>query len=320
MTGGRIEGIILAAGRGTRMRPLTDHLPKPLLPVTGMPMLDIAAEKLLRCGATRLHINLFHLGSMIREYAGARGWPVVFHEEDELLDTGGGIGNMSGDLDEADHILLHNGDVLTSFGFSEALEYHIGRQSLVTMILMDPAEGHLTPPAAVTVDRAGAVLDIGHSPPHGSLSLGYTGMAVISGEALRFFPREEKGLIPVLLEMISARPGSVTGFNASSMEDPVWGEIGSPRSYLDLHRRIMLEKVHFDGMIPPPPIPLRVGDGSSIDPAAEWKGFLDVGRGARIEGNTLLEDCVLLDGAVVLSGARLSNAVVFGEEVLEVEN
>lgn len=319
MAGGRIEGIILAAGKGTRMLPLTGLIPKPLLPVTGVPLLEIAAEKLLRSGASRLHINLFHLGEMIKEYAGRKGWPVVFHEEEELLDTGGGIGNMAGDLRDADHILLHNSDVLSSFGFDEALEYHIGQKAMVTMILMRPEGGGRTPPAAVTVDAGGIVLDIGPFPPDGSRTLGYTGMAILAGDALEYFPREKKGLVPVLLEMISGRPGSVAGFDASTRRDTAWGEIGSPLSYLDIHRMIMLEKVLFDETIPPPPLPLRAADRSSIDPGAEWAGFLDVGNGARIEGNTFLEDCVVLEGAVVRNGARLRSAIVYDDKVLEVD-
>ncbi len=327
MTGGKIEGIILAAGKGTRMLPLTGKLPKPLLPVTGVPLLEILADKLLRSGVSRLHINLFHLGDMIREYAGGKDWPVLFHEEKELLDTGGGIGNMAPDLRDADHVLLHNGDILSSFSFDEALEYHIGRKAMVTMILMEPEMGGRTPPAAVTMNAGGDVLDIGPSPPAASTegastAMGYTGMAVLSGDALEYFPREKKGLVPVLLEMISHSPGSVAGFNASaisSSDETAWGEIGSPQSYLDIHRRIMLEMVRFDRAVLPSTVPLRTGEGASIDPGARWAGFLDVGKGALIEGNTFLENCVVMDGAVVRDGTRLSSVIVYDDQVLEVE-
>ena len=190
---------------------------------------------------------------------------------------------------------------------------------MVTMILMNPGDGVRTPPPAVAVTTGGEVLGIGTVPPDGSTALGYTGMAIISGEALGYFPREKKGLVPVLLEMISDRPGSVAGFDASSTDAAVWGEVGSPSSYLDIHRRIMIEKILFDGAVQPPAMPLRTGAGSSVDPGAEWAGFLDVGNGARIEGNTLLEDCVVLDGAVVRNGTRLRSAVVYDDEVMEVE-
>jgi NDP-sugar pyrophosphorylase family protein len=72
-------------------------------------------------------------------------------------------------------------------------------------------------------------------------------------------------------------------------------------------------------MIPPPPLPVRAGDGSSIDPGARWNGFLDVGKRARIEGNTILEDCVVMEGAVVRGGARMRSAIIYDNGVLEVE-
>ena len=81
----------------------------------------------------------------------------------------------------------------------------------------------------------------------------------------------------------------------------------------------MLERVRFDGTVPPTPMPLRTGEGTSIDPGTEWAGFLDVGKDALIEGNTFLEDCVVMDGAVVQNGKRLNSAIVYGDKVLEVE-
>jgi NDP-sugar pyrophosphorylase family protein len=81
----------------------------------------------------------------------------------------------------------------------------------------------------------------------------------------------------------------------------------------------MIEMVRFDRTVPPTPMPLRAGEGSSIDPGARWNGFLDVGNNARIEGNTSLEDCVVMEGAVVSSGARLRSAIVYDSDVLEVE-
>ncbi len=333
MAAGRIEGIILAAGKGTRMLPLTNLTPKPLLPVAGVPVLEAAAGKLLGSGAERLHVNLFHMAAAIREYAEGRDWPVTFHEEERLLDTGGGIGNMAAGLREAEHVLLHNGDIVSSFDFTGALEFHSERGAVVTLILM-PSDGSVrTPPASVTIDGEGSVVDIGRAAPaggpaadgkerNGRAILGYTGMAVISGEALDSFPRGRKGLVPVLLEMITNRPGSVMGFDASAGGPPhgaAWGEIGSPASYLDLHGRILLEGTGFAGIDPVGPIPLRAGEGASIDPRARWAGFLDVGRKAVIEADTFLENCVVLEGAVVRRGTRLKSAILYDDRALEVK-
>jgi NDP-sugar pyrophosphorylase family protein len=121
MRGQVTEAIILAAGFGTRMRPLTDVTAKPLLPVAGVPAIEIAAARLLRAGARRLHVNLHHHGVAVRAFAESKGWPAVFHEEREILDTGGGIGNMAGALGTDGPILLHNGDAVTSIRYDKAL-------------------------------------------------------------------------------------------------------------------------------------------------------------------------------------------------------
>lgn len=321
MSGQVADAIILAAGYGIRMRPVTDAVPKPLLPVAGVPAVEIAAARLLRAGARRLHINLHHQGPAVRAFAESRGWPSVFHEERKLLDTGGGIGNMAGSLGTGGPILLHNGDVITSIGYGKAVDLHRERGALVTMIVMRTADPLRTPPGAVSVDAEGSVTGIGPRTPAGGgpPEFGYCGLAVIDPAALERFPRgRPEGLVPILLRMIADRPGSVTAFDASAgPEAPAWGEIGTPRSYIEIHRRILVGRERFDRLVPAPSIPLRLGENARIEPGARWTGFLDVGGGSVIESGAELEDCVVLGGTVVRTGARLRGAVVFPGGVLE---
>lgn len=313
------EGVILAAGFGTRLAPLTREIPKPLLPVAGIPAIEIAAAALFRGGAGTLHINLHHRGDLVREFVERRGWPAVFHEEPEILGTGGGIGAMVGAFAGTGPILLRNADAVTSIGYGGALVFHRDRGALVTMILLPAGRPGHAPPAAVSVDPGGFVTGIGAGSGPGSPAFGYTGLAVIEPAALWHFPRgRPEGLVPVLLRMIAARPGSVAGFDASAAADDVeWGEIGTPASYLDMHRRILVDRSRFDPLIPPPPLPLRVDAGARVDPDTVWRGFLDVGPGAVIERGAELEDCVVLGGSSVGTGVRLRGAVVFPGGVLE---
>jgi len=90
---GPSSAMILAAGLGTRMRPLTDTCPKPLLPLLGRPMIDLALDHAERAGVRRAVVNLHYLGGMIREHLAGRSAPeILFSEEQpEILDTGGGI-------------------------------------------------------------------------------------------------------------------------------------------------------------------------------------------------------------------------------------
>lgn len=325
-----IEGIVLGAGFGTRMLPLTGEIPKPLLPVAGVTPLEIAARRLMRAGARRIHVNLHHLGGEIRGLAQRQGLDPVFHPESDLLGTGGGIGAMADGLAAAETILLHNGDVVSSIDFRAALLHHARSGALVTLVLLRPGRPERTPPAAVTLAGDGAVTGIDSGPRQaraGERRLGYTGLAVLDAEALDFFPRRgrqgpaavKKDLVPVLLEMIERRPGSVAGWEAGASGDAAaWGEIGTPAAYLDIHRRILVEKTLFDPLIPPPPLPLRAGPGAKIDPGASWNGFLDVGRNALIEKGSRLEDCVVMDGATVRSGSVLRAAVVYRGGAVEV--
>ncbi len=328
---GTIAGVILAAGHGTRMHPLTDAIPKPLLPVLGVPLLEIIIQRLLGAGAAMIHANLYHLADRIAEYAGRRDWPVTFHRETELLGTGGGIGNIGAHLPPCDLILLQNGDILSNIDFGAAISRHQGSGALVTMIVVPAAVGSAAndaetdafrrPPPSVRVNDGGFVTAVGASPETDGepAELGYTGMAVLSPAALEYFPRGEPGgLVETIQAMTAERPGAVAAYNPATRGNEFhWGEIGSCGGYLDLHRRILVEKTLFDPLLPPPPLPLHVGDGSTIDPGAGWRGFLAVGSNATIERNVILEDCVVLDGTFVASGSSHRRAVLFPEGIIE---
>ena len=267
-----MAGVVLAAGEGRRMRPLTRSRPKAALPVLGRPAIGIVCEKLLRAGAASIHCNLFHLGDLLERETEGRGWPLTFHRERELLGTGGGIGNMARDLEAYDLVLLHNGDIVSNIDLERAVAHHSERGGLFTMVLVDSG-----PPASVSCDPDGAVTGIGGDVGDGGL--GYTGIALFDPAALDFFPRNEPGgLVECLRAMMRSRPGSVVGYDASA--GALWDEIGSPERYLELHRRILVGRDRFDPLLEPPPLPLHVPEGASVEPGAEWRGFLSVEDGA----------------------------------------
>jgi NDP-sugar pyrophosphorylase family protein len=306
-----VSGVILAAGYGERMLPLTAEIPKALLPVLGTPLLEILVGKLMRDGAREIHCNLFHLHERIERFAAGKGWPLRFHRESELLGTGGGIGNMADDLAAASAVLLHNGDVLSNIPYESAIALHDERRPLVTLVLVPSG-----PAANVAVNDRGEVVAIGagaaKSSP-GARLLGYSGMAVLSPEAFLFFPRGKRAaLVPILTEMIRTRPGSVLGWNAAAdVASRVWGEIGSPAGYLALHRAILVEHSRFDPAIEVPPFPFHAGVGAVVDPGARWTGFCEIGRRAVVERDARLENCVVLDDTVVARGSVHSNEILF---------
>lgn len=320
--------MILAAGYGERMLPLTSKIPKVLLPVLGVSILDIIARKLARAGAVEIHCNLFHLPDPIESFAARMATPVRFHRETELLGTGGGIGNMSDSVKGFDAVILHNGDIVSDIEFDPVLSFHESRGALITLILVHT--GPRTNVRVVDGEVIGILGEVGLTGPSagpvrpgrprrdGSM-LGHTGLAILSPTAFDFFPRGKRAsLIPILTEMIRARPGSVAGYDASAAGRASWGEIGSPAGYLEIHRKILIDKVRFDPLLEPPPLPLHVGPGASVDPGARWKGFLEIGPRAVVRSGAALENCILLEGAIV-DGGEHREEIIFDGGVLAAE-
>lgn len=132
-----MEAMILAAGLGTRLRPLTDDLPKALVPVAGVPMLERVARRLVEAGARRLVINLHHHAEQIEAFVRERGGfgvDVRFSmEPDRPLDTGGGIKRAIPLFEATGPILVHNTDVLSEIDLVAMVRQHEAQSNLATL-------------------------------------------------------------------------------------------------------------------------------------------------------------------------------------------
>ncbi len=313
-----IGAVILTAGLGKRLRPLTELLPKPMLPIVGKPLIDIILEKLIKNGATRVHCNLFHQKEKLSRHLSSRGFPVMLHVEEELLGTGGGIGGMKSELIRYEAILIHNGDILSNFDYTDATTLHKRRKALMTMILLK--EG---PPANVLCRENGTIAGIhGKSPEKKGIWLGYTGMAILSNEALKYFPDSKRAdLVDIINKMIETEPERVIYWRADETDtkSPLWVDIGTLKGYLKIHEMIILEKAKFHPSLPPPPLPFHICEGAEIDPGARWEGFLEVQRGARIKGDTFLKNCIVMEGTTVEKGTVAEESIIAGEKTIKVE-
>ncbi|MBN2183919.1 MAG: NDP-sugar synthase [Candidatus Krumholzibacteriota bacterium] len=317
---GKAAGMILAAGYGKRMRPLTSSIPKPMIPILGIPMIELVAAKLLSEGAASLHANSHHLSGNIEEFISAKELPITLHHEVDLLDTGGGIGNMAASLIDEEIVLLANADILTNISFRPAVSFHIRKKALVTMILAaeNPSLPETcSPPPHVVIDNDNLIIAFEGARSIGSDSAGccgYTGMSVISREALEYFPASKKiGLLDILRHIIDERPGSVAGYIVPADPPFSWSEIGTPESFLSLHERILAGKEIFSPLLDPPPIPLHAGRDTRIPPDLDWQGFLEIGPNVAIGRRCSLKNCVVLEDSVIDEGRSIENTIVFPE-------
>ena len=129
--------MIFAAGLGTRLKPLTDHMPKALVPVAGKPMLEHVILKLIASGFDEIVINVHHFAEQIIDFLkeknnfGIKIW--ISDETEELLDTGGGIKKASSLLNEP--FLVHNADILSNVDFKALYDFHIASENDATLLV-----------------------------------------------------------------------------------------------------------------------------------------------------------------------------------------
>lgn len=133
--------MILAAGLGTRLRPITDHTPKALVEVGGVPMLERIARRLVRAGVTRLIINVHHHADQVREFVASRdGFGVevrLSEERDSALETGGGLLHARPHFSGDGPFFLHNVDVISDADLTAMLRHHTEQDALATLAVSD---------------------------------------------------------------------------------------------------------------------------------------------------------------------------------------
>lgn len=134
-----MKAMIFAAGLGTRLRPLTDHMPKALVPVAGKPMLQHVIERLKAAGFHDITINIHHFGQQIIDFLQAhQQFGITIHisdERGELLDTGGGIQKARPFLDGNEPFLVHNADILTDLDLRQLYQYHLTNDADATLLV-----------------------------------------------------------------------------------------------------------------------------------------------------------------------------------------
>ena len=131
-----MKAMILAAGVGSRLRPLTDVTPKALIEAGGVPMIERVVCRLKSAGVTELVVNLFHLSDRIVEFVTSRGnfgLRIEFTRETELLDTGGGLKNAAWFFDDGRPFFLHNVDVLSDIDLESLWRFHQKAAALATL-------------------------------------------------------------------------------------------------------------------------------------------------------------------------------------------
>ena len=295
------QAFILAAGLGTRLRPLTDELPKPLIPIFQKPLITFALDHLINAGMrsfvinTHLHPKLFQIFFIDHQYA---GFPVTLVHEPELLETGGGIKNVEAHLNSKP-FLTYSGDILTDINLQPLIDEHFRRGNDATLALRQTG---LASAVALHDQR---VVDIANR--YGIAgNFDFANIAVWNSAIFQRIPPLKKiSFIPILADWIGqgARIGGVV------MNDGKWFNISSRTEYLEVHRTILRENWKPD-LVKNQEWPERIANSAIIDSTAQLRGCTVVGRNCRVGAEAILEDTILWSDAEIASQSRLEACIV----------
>jgi mannose-1-phosphate guanylyltransferase len=315
--------MVLAAGLGTRLRPFTGTLPKPLLPIANRPLLEYTFSLLARAEIAEVMVNTHHLAEVMEEglrRLDSAGLRLHTSREKKILGTAGGPKKAAPFL-EGGTFLLVNGDFLIDIDLREAVAFHRRSGARATMVLREEAGG------AICTDGEGRIrqfLEPQKDPEPSWTRCGFTGIHILEPDLLKLIPANTPWEInrQVYPEMIE-RGWPVFGY----LHRGYWREAGDPRGYLAANLELLTGRAGAislrpgSGSLDPPGgavvAPALVGEGVILEEGARIGPRVIVGPGARIGRGARISGSVVLEGTDVPEGAVVADEIRSPEGTLE---
>ncbi len=325
-----MRAMVMAAGLGTRLRPITWEIPKPVVPVCNRPIVVQLARLLARHGADELIANLHWFPDTVKSCLGdgsELGIGVSYSFEEELLGTAGGVRNVSDFLTaEGDDFLVLAGDALTDIDLTALLEAHRANGGVATLAVKKVTD--VSQYGVIVVDGEGRVQGFQEKPdPAEALSdLVNCMVYVFSPEIFDFFPGDPSEPIDFALDVFPNLLEHDVPFHVHEI-DTYWNDIGTLREYvqgnldavsgavsIDPLGELVEGETNRDGAEIAGPV--LIGPGAEIAAGASLSGPVIVGPGARIGPDARIAEAVLLPGAEVPAGAVVARGMLGGAAAL----
>ncbi|BAQ63440.1 mannose-1-phosphate guanyltransferase [Geminocystis sp. NIES-3709] len=314
-----MRAVLMAGGSGTRLRPLTCDLPKPMVPVLNRPIAEHIVNLLKRCGIKEIITTLHYLPDVLRDYfhdGSDFGVNMKYAvEEEQPLGTAGCVKNIQQMLD--DTFLVISGDSITDFDLQAAIAFHREKGSKATLILTkvpNPIEF-----GVVITDSEGKIQRFLEKPSTSEIfsDTVNTGTYILEPEVLNYLPPQEESdfsqdLFPLLLEMNEPIYGYIA--------DGYWCDVGHLEAYREAHYDALDRKVHLDYAYQETQSNIWIGENTYIDPSAIVESPCLIGHNcrigarAKIRSGTIIGDNVTVADDAELDRPIIWNGVIVGEE------
>lgn len=279
-----MKALLLAAGRGERLAPITDRIPKLLLPVLNRRILDLNIERLFSAGITEIGINLFHHAPIIRNHLAQYDERIRVVVEDTLKGTGGALINFRQFL--GDDFLVVSGDVLSDIRLTDVIDHHIRHQPVATLV-MARHKG--------TKFRIGADNRIDRIYSYDATPYTYAGIGVFSKRIFSYLPDQDAFSILDVFKNVLRSGEPLNGLPAVMY----WYNINAPDTYWKIHRDLLNGDVHMPGIECRAPIHIAA---SSVVRTRQLRGFVSIGDDCNIGAAVRLENVVVLPASFVKAG------------------
>jgi NDP-sugar pyrophosphorylase family protein len=329
------NGIVLSAGLGTRLRPLTLEIPKPLVPVCGRPILEWSLDALRFLDVTHVGVNTYYLADQIKTALTHRQETLVWSHETELQGTGGGVRDLLRKLPKNHETLILNGDAFFDFSLNDLLKTHRQRQGAVTLALKKTTSDD--PFGRVGVNAQGRVVRIAEI--EGPLShtecelYAFLGAHVLDPTQIVEFPEGECDLFRTAYKTLLHT--GVPIYAHAINPHRIWVDVGTPHRYLQAHQALLdAPESPLWTHLPPYEVLLRTEhaprsqewiqkpsslsknqkikavrfQNCSLDPSITLDNVW-IGEQSRLTGTGLIESCVFWPQSQQIIDSFLSNKV-----------
>ena len=300
-----MRAIILSAGYGTRLWPLTEDRTKPAIPILGKPLVGYVAEYLSAYGFDNIVVNLHHRPESVRKALGDGsrfGVKLHYVEEPQILGTSGALDNTREFFDR-ETFLVVNGKIITDIDLKSALETHRKSKALATLVLLPNARRERF---SIVETEVGRVIRFGNMPDpqaDGPTPLMFTGIHIMEPRILDYVPR---GVFSDSVTHVYPHAMANGEIIAAHVASGKWRELSTLKRYLDISLELLAEIGR----------PFFAGAGSVISPAAEVVDTI-AWDNVTVDSEASVNRCVLADNVTIPAGEGIEDSIVVPRGLVE---
>lgn len=306
-----IKAMVMSAGIGSRLEPLTFTIPKPLVPVANVPVMDILFKRLASFGINDVICNTYYLSDQITERYKNNNLGINFNyiKEDTLSGTAGGVKKCQFFFDKGETFVVFSADGLTNVDIKKGLEIHKKSNAVATIGIKQIPKEEVSHFGVVVTDKNGFITEFQEKPTAEEAKSNFinTGIYIFDYKIFDYIPENTfydfaKNVFPKLLAENKINTFEVTEY---------WSDIGTLEQYMQTTKDLFEEKCSFEhGEILCNGKGKYISETENFPKTVEFVGYSTIGKRVLIGNNTIIENCIIWDEVKIGSNLHIKNSII----------